>query len=131
MTPLAHYTVAATKSSPEIHFDPITHQLRIAGESYPENCARFYDPMFQWLREYLAQTDTTPLHLDMEIVYFNSSSSKTFMDLFDMLDAAAEQGRPVTVSWRFHPDNETAFECGEEFQEDVRHMVFKLVEKSV
>ncbi len=129
MTPLARYYMAPTKSSPEIDFDPETHSLRIMGESYPENCARFYEPMFQWLRDYLSASGDRPLRLEMEIVYFNSSSSKTFMDLFDLLDAAAGKGKPVSVQWRYHPENETAFECGEEFQEDVRHMSFALEEK--
>lgn len=127
MTPLARFHVASTKSSPEIDFDPVTHTLSIKGESYPENCARFYNPMFQWLREYLDVCKDTPVRLVMEIVYFNSSSSKAFMDLFDMLDAAAEGGRAVTVLWGYHAENETAFECGEEFQEDVQHVAFELV----
>ena len=131
MTPLARFYVAATKSSPAIDFDPASYSMSMRGESYPENCSRFYEPVFQWLRHYLAYTGTQPMLLDLEIIYFNSSSSKTFMDLFDLLDAAAETGKPVTVRWHYHPENETAFECGEEFQEDVRHMTFELVPKTV
>ncbi|MFV0422605.1 DUF1987 domain-containing protein [Oleidesulfovibrio sp.] len=120
--------IAATKSSPAIQFDPQNHRLRISGESYPENCGMFYQPVFGWLRNYL-QTETTQcVTLDMEIIYFNSSSSKTFMDLFDLLDETAATGTQITVNWRYHADNETALECGEEFQEDVQHLQFNLVE---
>ena len=65
---------------------------------------------------------------DFEIVYFNSSSSKTLMDLFELLDDAAKAGKRVVVNWRYDRDNETAKECGEEFREDVAALRFNLVE---
>lgn len=119
------YYIPATKSSPEINFDPNADKLEIRGESYPENCSQFYTPVFEWLEQYLNNTNA-PIHLDMEIQYFNSSSSKALMDLFDMLDEAAGKGKSVFVNWHYHEDNETAQECGEEFQEDVLHLDFKL-----
>ncbi|UZP66419.1 DUF1987 domain-containing protein [Desulfovibrio mangrovi] len=127
MSSLKHLQVEATKSSPAIDFNPETHNLSLRGESYPENCSRFYAPVFDWLREYLSVSQNQPMTLEMEIVYFNSSSSKTFMDLFDMLDAAAQAGKSVCVRWRYDEENETALECGEEFQEDVQHINFELV----
>lgn len=129
------FFIAPTKSSPEISFDPQSTRFVIRGESYPENCGRFYLPMFAWLRQYFAELEAVVadgaeavFRLDFEIIYFNSSSSKTFMDLFDLLDEAAGRGVLVTVNWRYHEENETALECGEEFQEDVHHMAFRLVE---
>ncbi|SKA82494.1 protein of unknown function [Paucidesulfovibrio gracilis DSM 16080] len=125
---MTRYTVQGTKSSPHIDFDPMTGVLRMQGESYPENCSRFYGPMFEWLNGFLHDPGVPRVRLDMEIVYFNSSTSKTFMDLFDLLDDHAGQGRDIEVNWRYHEDNETAQECGEEFLEDVRHVRFNLVE---
>lgn len=122
------YTVPATKSSPAINFDPETGTLEIHGESYPENCSRFYQPMFKWLENYLPSVQDSGVTLTMEIIYFNSSSSKTFMDLFDLLEAEAKSGTSITVNWRYHPDNETALECGEDFREEVSRLSFNLVE---
>lgn len=119
------YHVPATKSSPEIILDPDNHKLEFRGESYPEHCARFYGPVFDWLDQFLATTNA-PIQVNMEILYFNSSSSKAFMDLFDTLDAAALSGKSITVNWLYHEENEMAQECGEEFQEDVMHLDFKL-----
>ena len=115
-----------TKSTPAIRLDPETHRLEIQGESYPENSASFYSPMLEWLEAYLAQHDNSPIQADIELIYFNSSSSKVFMNFLDMLEEAAARGVPVTVNWRYHEDNDTAMECGEEFQEDAEHMAFHL-----
>lgn len=123
MTPV---TIPPTSSSPAIDFAPDQGRLCIRGESYPENCIAFYKPLFDALDDYLADDCTPPLRLEMEIIYFNSSSSKAFMDLFDLLDEAAAGGRDITVHWRYHEDNDIALECGEEFLEDVTALHFEL-----
>lgn len=117
-----------TKSTPLIHLDPSQGRLHIQGESYPENAAKFYSPMLEWLQGYLDQLDQDSVHVDIELIYFNSSSSKVFMNFFDMLEEAAARGVSVTVQWKYHEDNDTALECGEEFQEDLEYVAFELQE---
>lgn len=116
-----------TKSTPWIKFDPDNNILELRGESYPENSSKFYSPMLEWLETYLLGLENTPIHVDLELIYFNSSSSKIFMNFFDMLEDAARRGVPVTVEWKYHEDNDIALECGEEFQEDLEHVAFHLI----
>jgi len=125
---MTRYSVQATKSSPRIDFDPKRMSFEIKGESYPENCWAFYGPMFDWLEEFFVKSNGDRLEIDMEILYFNSSSSKTFMDLFDLLDEHADKGKNIVVNWRYHEENESAMECGEEFMEDVSNLKFNLIE---
>ncbi len=125
------YAVEATRATPHLHFDIGTGLLRIKGSSYPENASSFYQLLFDKVEEHLSHMDQSGqgrLHLDMEVIYLNSSSSKVFMMLFDLLDAAAAKGADVAVHWRFHPENESALECGREFKEDLRHLPFALLE---
>lgn len=117
-----------TKSTPRINFDPEKHRLEISGESYPENSAKFYSPMLQWLEAYLQQLSNEDIHVDIELIYFNSSSSKVFMNFFDLLEEAAGKGVSVEIRWKYHPDNDIAQECGEEFQEDLQQVAFHMVE---
>jgi hypothetical protein len=120
--------IEATKSSPAIFFDPERGLLRISGESYPENAAAFYTPVFAWLKEYLAgMVSGQKIRIEMNVPYFNSSTSKVFLNFFDLLEAEAEKGTPVEVNWTYEEDNETALECGEDFQEEMRAMTFNLV----
>jgi len=124
---MEEFIVVETKSSPRISFNPLTHRHEISGESYPENCSKFYGPMFGWLETYLGNVSSVKVELSIDILYFNSSSSKVFMDLFDLLDDAASLNTDVVVNWRYHEDNELALECGEEFMEDVQNIHFNLV----
>lgn len=116
-----------TQSTPYIHFDHSENVLIIKGESFPENSAKFYAPALEWLREYIAGLDTEKVILQFEIVYFNSSTSKVFMTIFDMLQAAVEKGKNISVNWLCKAENETAIECGEEFKEDLEKLPFDIV----
>ncbi|WP_027184707.1 DUF1987 domain-containing protein [Desulfovibrio inopinatus] len=117
--------IQPTKSSPEVVFIAADGRLSLRGESYPEHAVKFYEPVLQWISSYLA-TESAPLQLTMDIVYFNSSSSKILMNLFDMLEDAAADGKDVHVVWRYHEENEIAEECGEEFKEETQFLRFEL-----
>ncbi len=62
----------------------------------------------------------------MDIVYFNSSSSKVLMNIFDALDDAARKGVGISIIWRHHVENEIAMECGQEFAEELSAACFEM-----
>lgn len=121
--------VVATKSSPDINFNAQKNTLSISGESYPENTAQFYEPIFEWLEAYLSATSEQLITFNMELIYFNSSSSKVLMDIFDMLDEASDDGKNIVLNWIYDEENDAALEYGEEFAEDVEALTFNLIEK--
>ena len=63
--------IAATDRSPEIDFDFAAHRLRLKGESYPEDVAAFYGPVFQALDEYLGRLGNGACTFEFELIYFN------------------------------------------------------------
>jgi hypothetical protein len=122
--------IDATKYTPEISFDCEKNLLEIKGESYPENIAEFYAPVFEWLEGYIEQLDDdAQVVVNMELIYFNSSSSKVLLDLFDLLEEAVNSGKHITVNWIYEKEDEDTLEFGEEFQEDFQSLTIHLVEK--
>jgi len=117
----------ATDRSPSVEFDFATDQLSITGESYPEDAAAFFGPLLEAMGKYLAQAAGHSVVLDMRMSYFNSSSAKAFMNLFQMLEEAARKGVEVTINWRYHPEDDTMEEFGEDFAEDFDHASFNLL----
>lgn len=112
--------IEPTKSTPEIHFDPVSHALKVKGQSYPENAFKFYEPVFSWLDGYLAELrEQVTVEIFFHMPYINTSSSKCLMMLLDKLDAAHNAGRQITLKWYYDKENETALECAEEFKEDL------------
>ena len=126
---MENLNILATKSSPEINFDAQTNILSITGESYPENTTQFYASVFTWLEEYIDNLEAQEVVFNIELVYFNSSSSKVLMDLFDTLEEASEDDKNVSVNWIYDEENEASLEYGEEFAEDMESLTFNLVEK--
>ncbi|MGE8591501.1 MAG: SiaC family regulatory phosphoprotein, partial [Alcaligenes sp.] len=59
-----------------------------------------------------------PLKLELELLYLNTSSIKSVMDIFDLLEAAHCKGREVSVTWFYDKRNERVGELAEEFKED-------------
>lgn len=125
------FVVEATRSTPYINLDIESGTAMLKGSSYPENASQFYQPFFDGMEQAIQEMGTgTPasFSLELEIIYLNSSSSKVFMMLFDMLDEAAAKGLQTSITWRYHPENESAHECGEEFKEDLQHVPFTMLE---
>jgi hypothetical protein len=123
---MTDFILHATKNTPEIHADFASRTLSIRGEAYPENAAQFYAPLFTWLEDYLAQPGQLVTTVTIELVYFNSSSSRVLLDLFNRLERAAAQGHQVVVRWRCHQENDMIIEYGEEFAEEVKAIDFQI-----
>ena len=117
--------IAASERSPEVYFDVAAGTLRIKGESYPEDASSVFGPIFAALQEYLGHGAGTGLKVDFELIYFNSSSAKALMNMFQMLENAS--GVEIVVNWQFMADDETMKEFGEDFSEDLEHVTFNLV----
>ncbi len=123
--------IEATRSSPAIAFDAETRRLRICGESYPENAAAFYTPVFAWLKEFIAALESgAAVQVDLAILYLNSSSTKVMLNLLDLLEQAAQDGTQIVVNWHYDPENEAMLECGQDFSEELETLTFNLVEQT-
>jgi hypothetical protein len=128
-TPMDNLVIAATQYTPEIRLDAVNGIISMKGKSYPENTFDFYQPVITWVEAYLADHCCAFTRVDMEIIYFNSSSSKLFFDLFDTLEEAVNAGQQIEVNWIFDKENEAAEEAGEDFRDDFTSLKVHLVSK--
>ena len=117
----------ATKYTPEINLDT-AGTISLVGKSYPENTFEFYAPMMKWLEEYFETSAAETTVVNMEIIYFNSSSSKLFFDFFDLLEENSDE-HTIEINWIYDEENESAEEAGEDFIEDFEDLNIKLVQK--
>ena len=120
--------IQQTKHTPEIILDASCGAISLRGKSYPENTFEFYEPVMQWMRDYFASKPEKKTTVTMEIIYFNSTSSKLFFDFFDILEESSSDYQ-IIVNWEYDPENESAQEAGEDFKEDFEDLTFNLVAK--
>lgn len=118
--------IEATERSPEIDFDFGRNVFAMRGESYPEDVASFFGPAIGQLEAHLSTLDGGAVRFDFELIYFNSSSAKILMTLFDRLDEAAGRGNAVTINWYHDAEDDTMEELGREFGEDLENAAFNL-----
>jgi hypothetical protein len=118
--------IAGTKRCPEVNFDFGANTFLIKGESYPEDVDSFYGSLIEALEQHLASITGATVRLDIELIYFNSSTAKVLMELFEMMDGAAERGNDVLVTWVYEEDDDNMEELGTEFAEELVHARFEM-----
>lgn len=111
--------IQATAETPEVKFLFSRHQLRLSGESYPENAMAFYAPLRAGLQSYIsAVPDHTPVEVHFSLKYFNSSSTKLLRSLISLLNDATRDGKTITAYWYHDPEDDMMLEFGEDLQEE-------------
>lgn len=117
--------IEATSKTPEVGFDADKGLITLKGRSIPEHTVEFYKPLHQWIDEYGAnpQPSTT---IEIFIEYYNTSSSKSILDLLKRLENIHKMGNDMIVKWFYEEDDEALFESGEEYQSMVE-IPFELI----
>ena len=118
--------ITATDRSPEIDFDYTANIFTIRGESYPEDVTSFYGEIISNLDEHLNAIENGNIEFNFELIYFNSSTAKVLMGLFDTLEETAEGDVDVIVNWYYDEEDDTMEELGEEFAEDLTNAKFNM-----
>lgn len=106
--------IEGTTKTPTVEFDKSSGQLVIKGRSIPENSIDFYKPLVDWIDNYAkAPKDETVLNMQLE--YFNTSSSKCILDVFKKLENIQKAGNNVKIKWHYEEDDEDMLEAGEDY----------------
>lgn len=116
--------IAATDRTPEVRFGFASGHLSLSGESYPEDAAAFFGPVYQSLKDFTAALGGRSVRFELRMNYFNSSSAKALMRLFQLLEDAAAHGAEVAIHWHYRHDDDTMQEFGEDFAQDFSHARF-------
>ncbi|GAB4395491.1 MAG: DUF1987 domain-containing protein [Microscillaceae bacterium] len=116
-----------TGRTPEIDFDAHQGNLLIGGRSIPENSISFYQPLFDWLDDYVKSPQSKTL-VEFNLEYFNTSSSKCILDILRKLERLPENGFQTLVKWYYDEGDEDMEESGRDFQSLI-NVDFELVMK--
>lgn len=115
----------ATKETPEIIFDSKKGYLSLSGRSFPENAVEFFSELDKVVFAYIQnpQTNTT---IDINLVYYNTATSKILVKLLMYFEPLPKKGFNVNIKWYYAANDEIIFEKGEEIK-SVIYLPFELV----
>lgn len=112
-----------TGKTPSVNFNAESGVIELKGRSIPENSLEFYKPLIEWVEKYAAQ-NKSETNVNIQLEYFNTSSSKCLLDLFKKLESI---GSKVTINWYYEQDDEDMLEAGEDY-EAIINVPFKMIE---
>ena len=119
-------SIEGTPKTPSVKFESEKGALEIKGRSIPENSIEFYKPLVEWLEEYSnSAMELTQVNVQLE--YFNTSSSKCILDVFKKLEAIHKGKNEVIINWYYEEDDEDMLEAGEDYESIIR-VPFKMIE---
>lgn len=114
--------IEPTQNTPEVRFDSENNVFTLIGVSMPENSIKFYEQVFSWLDEYQKNPhDNLRFHVQLE--YFNTSSSKSILDIFKRVKNI---GNGNYIVWHYEEDDDEIREAGEEYQEIIGADIIRL-----
>ena len=107
--------IEGTPKTPTITFDMSAGTLEIKGRSIPENSIEFYKPLVEQLEKYAGKPQGNT-NVNIQLEYFNTSSSKCILDVFKKLEAIHKGGSAIIINWYYEQDDEDMLEAGEDYQ---------------
>jgi len=93
-----NFQILKTPRTPYINFIENSGVLELKGRSIPDNPYEFYKPLIEFLTEYEKLIYKT-LTINFKLEYFNTGTSKVFMDIFKILEKIHLKTNSVVVNW--------------------------------
>jgi len=125
---MENLNIEATEYTPKILLDAKQNLIDIKGDSFPENTFDFYKPVVRWLKQYFEEGNKKTT-VNIDINYFNSSSSQLFFDIFDIFEEALKNQNSLEINWIYSSKNESAQEAGEDFVDEFENLNISLRER--
>jgi len=107
--------IDASSSTPEVLMQAENNICRISGNCYPESPELFFQPVLEWLQEYLLSCkniNEIPLHFEFN--YYNTSTSKVIAKLFRMIQDSPNSNK-VNIFWHYDETDKDMLKAGQRF----------------
>jgi hypothetical protein len=116
----------STPYFPSVKFDADTGLCEISGESYMEEAYKFYLPLINWIKQF-TEVQKGRITLEIKLIYFNTSTSKCLLDIFEILKKYKEDGGQVDITWFYDKDDPDMVEEVRDFEKEAE-MEFNIQE---
>lgn len=110
--------VNKTDLTPYVDFNSETRMMKMEGSCIPENSHVFFVPIIKWIDELFADSSidkNDEYELNITCEYYNSSSAKMFVYLFDKIAEIQKDGYQLKVVWNCFMDDPDLVESIEDF----------------
>lgn len=107
----------STDFIPSIDFIVETGECTISGESSIEETEEFYQPLLDWLKDF-TEYEKRPLSFNVRLSYYNTSTSRSILNMLHLLKTYEEKGGKVDVVWFYNREDVDEIEEIEDYMID-------------
>jgi sulfur relay (sulfurtransferase) DsrC/TusE family protein len=107
--------IQATSKTPRLVLNAELGKIEVFGRSIPEDTEAFFQKIFEWLEEY-AKAPAPETTVQLNIEYYNTGSSKQFLELFFEIQKLHLSGASnCKVIWIYAEDDEEMEDNAKDF----------------
>jgi len=118
--------IEPTYKSPRVVFDPSEGKFKIEGKSILVNVDEFYQPLLDWMDNYIENPPTHEVEFTFDVEYYNLASTKRFLFFLFKLSELKKKGVAVKVNWMYIDQDKYVKETGEDLSQ-MLDITFNLV----
>jgi hypothetical protein len=113
---MQNFVLKPTDNTPTVLFDPVKNIFEITGASHPENPAKFYNPLLNWIDEY-AKSPNKLTQVYFKLEYFNSSTAKYLLNILWGFEKIQKENpiNKVIFFWYYKEEDLDALASGERY----------------
>lgn len=108
------FEAISTEETPGVILDGSLGVFQFSGKSLPENANEFFSGILNWFRSY-ANEPNKETQLIFKMEYFNSSTSRKFMEIFIVMEDLITSDHTVNVKWYYLKNDKMIESRGKEF----------------
>jgi len=113
---MKNFTLVGNQKLPTIYLNFQTGEMEFSGKSIPENAEFLFQPVLEWMDEYLKSPSEITIFV-IKLEYFNTSSSKYLVEVFRKFENLFKSGGKVSIQWYYEQEDEDMQESGEDFRD--------------
>lgn len=113
--------IKATKSTPEISFNPATESFTVTGRSIPADASDFYSPLERWIENYVQIQKSDSITIDIKLDHLNTGSVRSLLSILSKIIRLREQQVNVMINWHHDVEDEDMVDKGEEMSLILEH----------
>ncbi len=107
--------IAGTTKTPTILMNGENGSMLLQGRSNPENARIVFQPIIDWLEEYVKHpAQRTDLRINLEL--FNTSSSKYLLEILRKIRYLADNDYEIHVTWMYEEDDLEMLDTAEAYE---------------
>ena len=108
--------IKGDSNHPSVKFDAAKGIMELGGNSVPDKLSETYDPIFEWLNNYI-EKPCKKTTFNFKLEYYNSTSQPYILEILKIIKKLHNSGKHIEINWYYLQEDEDLQEDGIRYQE--------------